>query len=280
MTGCTRAESPATGWQAELRLAYREKEGRTILADNRHQGPLRVQQPLYAEDGVCHTYVLHPPGGVVGGDSLSLELAVRDSAHALVTTPGATKFYRSAGAGASQRQLLTVEEDGVLEWLPQENILFPGAQATIATEVHLAAGARFIGWEILCLGLPTRKEKFTPGRLHGTLSVHRAGRPLFIDRLRVEGERDLDGPAGLRGCPVVGTLLAAGCDRARVEEVRAVIPAEVDGLVGATTMGELLVVRYLGHSTMAARAVFATVWARLRPSLIGLAALPPRIWAT
>lgn len=272
-------EEAAAGWQAELRLSYAATGDKTILAENSHYGPLRVQRPLYPEDGVCHTCILHPPGGLVGGDSLRLELAVGPSAHALVTTPGATKFYRSGGRQASQHQRLAVR-GGILEWLPQETIVFPGADGEIVTEVRLDKEARFIGWELLCLGLPTKKEAFVSGRLHSSLTVYRNGRPLFLDRLRVAGRDDLHSAVGLRGYPVTGCLVATGVCREQLAELRTLLPAAAGSLVGLTLMGELLVARYLGESTATAREIFQKLWTGLRPHLIGRPACPPRIWST
>jgi len=269
----------AIGWEANLRLGYVRTAERTVLSDNQHCGPLRVQRPLYPEGGVCHTYILHPPGGVVGGDSLGLKLNVGEQAHALVTTPGATKFYRSGGRKACQRQQLEVE-NGILEWFPQDNIIFSGAQAEIGTEVELHGGARFIGWEIVSLGLPTKKERFLTGRLQSNFSLYRDGRPLFIDRLRLAGKSDLDGPAGLRGFPVTATFLATGVSREMVDELRLLLPGPEKCLLGCTLMGELLVARYLGESTFEARELFQQLWGGLRPQLIGRTACPPRIWST
>ncbi|MDK9706283.1 MAG: urease accessory protein UreD [Desulforhopalus sp.] len=268
-----------SGWRAELALTYAAQKDTTILADSRHQGPLRVQRPLYPEGGVCHTCILHPPGGVVGGDSLHLDVTVRDTAHALITTPGATKFYRSAGRAAVQRQMLAVH-GGTLEWLPQEAIAFPGAEAELLTEVRLYGKARFIGWEVLCLGLPARGETFSPGRFDGCLALYRDGRPLFFDRLRVRSERDLASVVGLRRHPVSGCFLATGVSRETAAGLGD-LASRTDGeLTGLTLLGEVLVARYLGYSVVAAREFFSELWARLRPSLIGRPACPPRIWAT
>ena len=126
---------------------------RTVLRDNRHCGPLRVQKALYPEgEGVCQAIVLHPPSGIAGGDHLLISATVGAGAHAQLTTPGAGKWYRSGGPEASQRLELTVEEGAALEWLPQETIVFDGARARMETRVRLAADSRFIGWDILCLG--------------------------------------------------------------------------------------------------------------------------------
>src|SRR5690606_30424398 len=115
---------PDDGWRAELALRFELRGPRTVLAGRRHYGPLRVQRPFYPEGAPCHTYVLHPPGGVVGGDRLHMDIRLEPGSHALLTMPGATKFYRSAGATSLLQQHFHVGEDAVLEWLPQDNILF------------------------------------------------------------------------------------------------------------------------------------------------------------
>ena len=145
------AEPVFAPWRAELALGFERREARTVLAERRQDGPLVVQKPLYPEgDEVCHAIVVHPPAGIAGGDELEVAAKAGAGAHALLTTPGAAKWYRSAGPWA--RQKLAFEVAGVLEWLPQETIVFDGALADMGCEVNLDAEACYIGWEILCLG--------------------------------------------------------------------------------------------------------------------------------
>jgi urease accessory protein len=270
------------GWTGRLELEYERFREDTVLCRNRHKGPLVVQRPLYPEGkGVCHTCILHPPGGVVGGDRLEIELTLKKDASALITTPGATKFYRSGGRFAVQEQHLKVAKGASLEWLPQDAIIFPGAEAAISTRIDLAAGASFMGWEILCLGLPVNGERFTQGRLQTSLSLSLDNRVLFLDRLRVCGEPDLIRPSGLRNYPVVATFIITNAKNDMLEAVRDIAPKETDALVGATLLhNDLLLIRYLGHSTFAAHALFAEIWTLLRPQIINKIAYAPRIWAT
>jgi urease accessory protein UreH len=86
-------------WHAHLSLNYRRDAERTLVHD-RHTGPLRVLASLYPEGpAICHNVLVHPPGGIVGGDVLELELTLGEQSHALLTTPGATRFYRPRAAG-------------------------------------------------------------------------------------------------------------------------------------------------------------------------------------
>jgi urease accessory protein len=156
----------AQGWHAELALGFERRGNRTVLATRRHDGPLVVQKPFHPEGpAVCHAIVVHPPAGIAGGDTLSLHASVGERGHALLTTPGAGKWYRSTGAGAEQRVAFDVRSGATLEWLPQESIVYDRAVASLATEVRLDATATFLGWEIVCLGRVASGERFTRGSL-------------------------------------------------------------------------------------------------------------------
>jgi urease accessory protein len=177
-------------------------------------------------------------------------------------------------------QQLRVADGGALEWLPQELILFPGARLRAETNVRLSGGARFIGWELLSLGRPVIGERFAPGRADLRLNIERDGRPLLLERLRISDGDGLDGPSGLRGLPVAGTLIAIGADAEQLTEARTVIEQWPDLLVGATLLDDLLVVRALAHRTEAVMRCFRALWRMLRPRLLDVEASPPRIWAT
>lgn len=267
------------GWHARLHLGFRRSPERTQLAERSRHGPLAVQRALYPEGDLCHVYLLHPPGGVAGGDHLDISASVATSAAALVTTPGATKFYRSAGPTACQRQTLQVN-GGTLEWLPQENIFFPGAETELATHIDLHGNGAFIGWEINCLGRPVIGEPFNQGRASFRFDIYRDALPLLSERLLIDSEKALFGPAGLRGNPVFATLCATPMERQLLEPLREKIPVEHRHQLGITLLDELLVARYLGDSTAVARRLFQLIWSRLRPALLQRPACPPRIWNT
>ena len=274
------AAEPPQGWRAELALRCEARDGRTVLARKRQLGPLTLQRPFYPEGEVCHLYVLHPPGGIVGGDSLSVDVDMSPGARALVTTPGATKFYRSAGDEALLTQRLSVAHGARLEWFPQESILFPGARVHSRTEVDLQADASFVGWELLSLGRPVIGERFDRGALRAAFSVTRDGRPVLTDRLSVTKPRHLDGPSGLRGWPVTGTFVATGCGAEALQAARQAAGTPSGLLLGITLLNDLLVARGLAATSEPLQRVFCALWTALRPMLYGRAACPPRIWAT
>jgi len=278
--------SPAateSGWQAELALGFVARDGRSVLARRHHLGPLQVQRPFYPEgDAVCHVYLLHPPGGVVGGDQLRIDISVDAGAHALITTPAAGKLYRSAGRLAVLEQHLTVAADAALEWLPQETIVFDGAHAMVSTQVDLAVDANFIGWEIVCLGRPASDEVLTRGNLRQRFEIRRDADPVWVEASRYTGgDAALIASWGLRGHSVSGTLVCTTVIPELVTYVRESWAAmQGDALVSATQLDKVLVCRYLGDDAEQARALFAAAWAVLRPAVLGRAASAPRIWAT
>jgi len=267
------------GWQAGLRLGFRAGTRRTVLAERRRHGPLAVQRPFYPEGEVCHVYLLHPPGGVVGGDTLSIDVQIGPDAKTLVTTPGATKFYRSAGPPARQTQLLTVQDGARLEWLPQENIFFPGAKVGLDTRVELQGSARLALWEIQCLGRPVISEGFDSGHVDSRLSVSRDGSPLLMERLRVDAD-NRSRLSLMAGLSVGGTLLISDAGEPEITACRDLLFAGGPDYAGATLIEDVLVVRYLGDSTERARRLFTDIWQKLRAATLGYPPGVPRIWAT
>ncbi len=266
-------------WQAELTLGFRQVNGRTLLAHRQRRGPLTVQRPFYPEVDVCHLYLLHPPGGVVGGDQLTIQADLAKQAHALITTPGATKFYRSAAQQAVQNQHLTIADGARLEWFPQENIYFPGAEVRLQTRIELQGTARLALWEIHCLGRPTLSEAFNRGKIEAGLQLWRNGKPLLLERLRMEAERNAY-VSLLQGQPVVATLLISHAGAEALAKARELLVKRGEKMSAATLLEDLLVVRYLGCSTERARKLFVDVWCALRPALMGKVVCMPRIWAT
>lgn len=275
----------AAGWSAELALGFVSDGGRTRLDRREHNGPLRVQRPFYPEgDQVCHVYVLHPPGGIVGGDGLTVGVDVAPGARALLTTPAATKVYRSSLTASRSRQstVVRVGAGASAEWLPQETIVFDGAQIDTTTMIELADDARFLGWDIVCLGRPASGELFARGLCRQRFELWRGGEPLCIERARLEGGAAvLSAPWGLAGATTVGTLLCTPSCGAVLDGVRELASAlQDDERAGATDLGEVMVVRYLGQSGLRARDYFRRVWDLVRPVLLGRASHPPRIWWT
>ncbi len=272
-------------WQAHLALGFERREGRTVLAHRRHVGPLAFQKPLYPEGSqICHGILLHPPAGIAGGDQLAFDIDIGDAAHALLTTPGAGKWYRSAGPLGRLEQRIRVGDGGVCEWLPQESIIFNGARGEVVTEVDLAGQGVFLGADVLVMGRTASGERFERGRLTLSTRIRRAGRSLWLERGRLDGGSALlESPVGLAGYPVCGTLLLAApaVDREGanlLEACRKVLPTE--GECAVTRVPGLLVARYLGPRAEGARRWLTGLWQVLRPAVLDQPARTPRIWNT
>jgi urease accessory protein len=286
----------ARGWRARLALGFTTDGRRTALTHHRHRGPLLVQRPFYPEgpgpaEGPgtiepCHVYVLHPPGGVASGDELALEVDVRAGAHALITTPAAAKFYRRSHAGLARvHQSLRIDA-GTLEWLPQEGILYPDAAVELESIVRLSDGqvpARFIGWEIGCLGLPARAPDPGHVTLRQRLEVWRGQHPLLLERLTVDREV-LAARWGLGGHAAFGTVIA--CPAGAAEHARAleaIASEEADCaqiLLACTLVDGVLLCRGTARRTDRLRAAFVRWWQVLRPAMLAREAVSPRIWST
>ena len=267
-------------WRAHLSLGFSGRADKTFISHRQHVGPLVIQKPFYPEADVCHVYLLHPPGGVVGGDQLALDIDVNKQGHALLTTPAASKFYRSDGRCARLIQTLRVEQDSTLEWLPQETILFSACQLQMQTRVQLTAGANFIGWEILCLGRPASNELFAKGQARQAFEIWRDNKPLLLERAQLAGnDAVLSARWGLQDYTVTATMMAVNVNQSMLQMVRDKAPS-VDGLFSASLINDVLVCRVLCHQAENARHAFIHVWKVLRPLLLNRQSCEPRIWST
>lgn len=270
------------GWSAELELAFALRGARTLLTHNRHAGPLRVQRPFYPEPGgQCHVYVLHPPGGIVAGDSLHIAAQFDAGAHALLTTPSAGRVYKTNQQRLRQRQTvrLQVDDGAFCEWLPQENILFDGAEGHNSTRIDLQGSARCIGWEITCLGRPASAQWFASGSLLQSLALYRDGVPLLLERNRFMGGSELlAAPWGLQGHATLGTLVISGGDNELLQQLKELC-AQTHNLA-VTRLPELILVRGLAHQAAPLRAAFIACWRLARRHFLQVDAVAPRIWFT
>lgn len=281
----------AATWHGSLALRFAPRAGRTALTARRHEGPFMIQQPFYPGDGACHVYLLHPPAGLAGGDELALDVDVDTDAHVLLTTPAATKFYRSDALPSVQRQHLRVAAGASLEWLPLDTILFGGSRARIATTIDLEPGARFVGWETLCLGRPLSGDHYAAGTLEQHTALTIGGEPLLLDTLRWRaGDALLGADWGLAGFEVCGAHYAHPADAQLLALVRELLGAASETFArgaakeplrcGATLLGDLLVVRCLGREPEVVRNLFEAIWGAVRPAVTGRAASAPRVWRT
>ncbi len=271
---------------ATLSLGFGRDGDTTRLLRREHYGPLRVQKALYPEGpSVAHAIIVHPPGGVVGGDELRIDASVGAGAAAVISTPGAAKWYRANGHVSRQQLTLSVAGNAALEWLPQETIFFNEADVQLATTVDLQGNARFIGCDILCFGRRASGESFHSGRIRQQLRIERDGKPLWLEQGRLlGGSAQMHSPLGLAGHSVCANLVAVGVPTSpslmQAVRERCTVVADGRGRFGATQMKSVLLVRYLGDSSEVARHVMLAAWQLLRPALLAREATELRIWNT
>lgn len=273
-------------WHASLALDYQLESERSVLR-YRHEGPLRVLKSLYPEGAAtCHNVLVHPPGGLVGGDTLDIRVTVGAGAHGLITTPGATRFYRSTGARALQRTRLRLAPGARLEWLPLEAILYNGCQAENHLSFELAPGAELIAWDVTALGLPHADQAFARGRFCQHIEMP----GVWLERGVIDGSdtRLLSSPLGLAGQHCMASLFFAtgiAMERPRrelaLESARQVLhPHALQPSAGATSPNpQVLVLRVLALEVELAMDLLKKVWAAWRQTLWASAAVKPRIWA-
>lgn len=279
------AEKIQRRWLAELKLGFESDGRRTIISERKHYGPLIIQKPFYPEGEVCHIYLIHPPGGIVGGDELHLNVNVNKNAHALLTTPAATKFYRGNDFQAKQIQNINVTAGCKMEWLPQETIFFSGCEANTKTIVNLEDDAQFIGWEIICLGRPASHEVFEQGYIRQVVEIWRDEKPVVIERSRLQGgDEILQSAWGMQGFIVMGTMIVTNADNIVLEAVRENIEKQnLDSntiRLSATLINDVLICRTLANQAESARESFIVIWKTLRPLVMQRTAVAPRIWYT
>jgi urease accessory protein len=274
-------------WHASLQLDYRSEAHRTV-ARHEHKGPLRLLQSLYPEgDAVCHNVLVHPPGGLVGGDTLDISVNVGEHAHGLMTTPGATRFYRSEGDVARQRTTLTLAPAARLEWLPLESICYASCQAENHLMINLAPGAEMMGWDVTALGLPLAGQPFGSGSFLQHIEV--PGVWLERGRIQAEDHRLMNSPLGLAGqrCLaslffVAGTKLERGRRSQALEIARDIVASHsLRSTAGATSPdGQVVVVRVLAPVVEPAMHLLRAVWTAWRQHFWHISHSPPRIWST
>lgn len=277
----------ASQWQAYLRLGFVQNARGTVLKTCDHKGPLYVQKPFYPEGkDTAHVYLLHPPGGLVSGDELVIESNQVADTHVLITTPGAGRVYKARPDRTLQRQTtrLNVPDQAIMEWLPQETILYPDANTALSNQVSLHGNARFIGWEITCFGLPANRLDFGVGQADQTFDIRLDGRLRLRERLIVNQHSQdmMKAIAGLQGNPVNGLLVAGPFIHIEDDVITTLrqLCELGDGLSGVTLVDEFVVVRSLGHDSEQMKRLFSQCWQWLRPALIEKNACAPRIWAT
>ena len=274
------------GWQAKLKVDY-SVENQRCVARHEHQGPLRILKSLYPEgDQVCHNILVHPPSGLVGGDELLIDIRLQTAAHALITTPGATRFYGSDAKTARQQVHAHLHANASLEWLPLEALAYSGCQAHNQAVFHMDAGSRLMAWDVTALGLPHADQPFVTGEFQQHLEI--AGVWLERGLIEARDHRLLRSPLGLNGHSCQSTLVfaqgTAMSDAMREQVItlaREICEAHPLRLQAGVTSPDarVVVVRVLSAQVENAMDLLRAVWLQWRHHCWQLPAVAPRIWA-
>lgn len=287
-------EVGASQWHAFLTLGFDKTTRGTVLKTCDHKGPLYVQKPFYPEGrDTAHVYLLHPPGGLVSGDRLTITANLSQNTHVLITTPGAGRVYRARKDKTLQHQItqLNVAENSLMEWLPQETILYPNAHTRLENRIHLADNAKFIGWEITCFGLPANQEDFAQGHAEQGFEIRQNGRLKVRERLVIDDSSRtvFAAKAGLAGKPINGLMIAGPFDLTNashsashdelIDSLRKHC-AQHNSVSGVSLVGDYIFVRSLHHDSEQVKQLFIQCWREIRPALINKESNEPRIWAT
>ncbi len=273
-------QSRSDCWSASLHLAFGVQGHRTTLR-YQHLGPLRIQKALYPDGpACCQAVIVHPPGGIAGGDDLRLSVSVEPKAHACVTTPAATKWYGSFDK-AWAWQTVEIDLHGRLEWLPCETIIFD--QARVQSKLSIKAGrtASMLGWDLLIFGRHGSGELFNQGHFNQWLSVAFDDDVVWLERLSLAGaDRLFDSPIGFNGCHAMSCLWSiAPADQPWTDDLMDQLRHEVLDILVTRLHPRLLVVRQCGDPIDLRRSM-QQAWHWFKEQAWQLPANPLRLWAT
>jgi urease accessory protein len=263
---------------SELRFARRD--GVTSLTHLFQRAPCRVLFPNSPADDLPLAALLTTSGGLAGGDRIRISVGADEGAQVVITTQAAEKIYRSLGPETRIDIALTVGADAWLEWLPQETILFDRARLARRTTAEIEPGGRVLATEMLVFGRTARGERLSAGLLHDRWTVRVAGRLVWVDAIRLDGDiaHRLDAPAGFDGAAAIATAIYVGADAASLLPLARALALDCDSRAGATLVDCILLARFIGRDARVLRADLARYIADLRRAAASLPARLPRLW--
>lgn len=278
-----RSLSPS--WLAKLSLSYERTSIGTVLKKSLHEGPLRVQKALFPEgNDICHSIIIHPPAGIAGGDTLEIDVFVGAECHTVLSTPSASKWYKSFKNPATQSIQFDLGAGAKLDWLPQENLFFKGADAKVFTKLNLQSSSSFIGWDAAMLGRHASGEEWSKGHVHMRNQIYRDGKLLWIENGQIDAE-DLyyKSLPQIGSWPVFATLWAVGpaCSRTLAESLSIIMPWTDALRAGVTYLPQgVLLARAVSNDIELTRNWMINTWSILRPLVHGVPAKSLRLWAS
>ena len=272
-------------WLAKLSLSYERTSIGTVLKKSLHEGPLRVQKALFPEgNDICHSIIIHPPAGIAGGDTLEIDVFVGSECHAVLSTPSASKWYKSFKNPATQSIQFELGANAKLDWLPQENLFFKGADAKVLTKLNLQSSSSFIGWDAAMLGRHASGEEWSKGHVHIGNQIYRDGKLLWIENGQIDAEdMHYKSLPQIGSWPVFATLCAVGpaCSRTLAESLSNMMPWTDALRSGVTYLPQgVLLARAVSNDIELTRNWMINTWSILRPLVHGVPAKSLRLWAS
>ncbi len=263
-----------------LRLQVGLRDGQSVLRRLYQQAPCRALMPDRAPGDPFEAVLVNSSGGLVGGDSLAIEIGIAPEARASLVSQAAEKVYRSAGEETLVETRLSAGAGAWLEWLPQETILFDGARLRRKLVATLDPMARLLAAEMVLFGRSARGESFTHGLLHDSWAIRIGSRLAWTDAIRLEGDiaAARTRPFGFGRAAGYATLLHAGPQAASFLPVAREIAASVPAEGGATLVNGLLLLRFLAEDAACLRHSVVQAAGALRQAIAGLPTTLPRVW--
>ncbi len=154
----------------------------TILTGCRFELPLQVLAPIPQEDGSAYVLLLNPTGGVLGGDRLETSIELGPRSHARLSTPSATRVYKTAGPPAVLETRIKVAAGAVLEYAPDLLIPHAGAALHQKLTIDLESDSIALFTDGLAAGRLAHGERWSFREITSGITVIRGTKPLFIDR--------------------------------------------------------------------------------------------------
>lgn len=299
MNTSTNTFGECRSWEALLDLRFAVSHHKTVLKNYAFKGPLQVQKLFYHDSDkgdkveTCHCYILHPPGGLVSGDSLTFNIELEEHARALLTSTSANKFYK--GDSCNVKSSLTqkfILNNCQLEFLPLENIFFNGAVSQVQTVFDMDKTSSLLTWDINCFGRAACDETFTQGYVSNKLQIIRAGIPLIHENLVLDTNSYYNAVPFLNNFNVQASLYAITTQELTsnlksqvdifAQELYARHKAlkEQDCIYSLSMKDDLVICRYLGQSSYKAFELFKEIFVWLRPLIFNKKSVIPRIWNT
>ena len=258
-----------------LNLRFEHRSGKTALTQCRFRLPLQALAPSELSDGTAYLMLLNPTGGIVGGDSLFTQIVLGANTRACLTTPSATRVYRTLNSAAAQKTFIMIGENSSLEYLPDHVIPHRGSILQQSVRVEMGPGGSGIFWDALAAGRVARGERWDFREVDSRFAIYLRGRPLFLNRTRIRpAEVDPTRLGITDGFDYLATLVIVADQSNDWAKLVAVIHAELAampeiraGVSALTSHG--CVLKLLAHTASGMSRAQTTLWSCARREVLG-----------